>query len=37
MLKKVLLTALFALQFFAATQSRAADPLPECNPCPYVR
>jgi len=38
MLRKVMMIAALAVSFFAATSgSRAQDPIPECNPCPWVR
>jgi hypothetical protein len=38
MLRKLLLVAALALQFFAiSTLSQAHDPFPECWPCPFVR
>jgi hypothetical protein len=36
MLKKTLLTALFALYVLAAAGTQAAQPPPECDPCPWV-
>ena len=38
MLKKLLVLAVFALQFLAISAStQAHDPIPECWPCPFVR
>ena len=38
MLRKVMMIAALAVSFFAATSvCRAQDPIPECNPCPWVR
>lgn len=38
MLKKMFFVAILALQFFALSNvSPASAPIPECNPCPFVR
>jgi hypothetical protein len=38
MTKKVLFVLALAFQFFAATGNiPAADPMPGCSPCPWVR
>jgi len=38
MLRRLLLIALFAVQFLAITGgSQAHDPYPTCHPCPFVR
>jgi hypothetical protein len=36
MMRRLLMIAMLALSFFAATQgSRAEDPIPTCHPCPW--
>lgn len=36
MLRKIMLLAVMAVSFFAATAgSYAQDPIPECDPCPW--
>jgi hypothetical protein len=38
MFKKIFTVALLALAFAAASgSSTAADPYPQCHPCPFVR
>jgi hypothetical protein len=37
MIKKALMLAALALSIFAASNTRAVEPLPECFPCPDVR
>ena len=38
MMKKLLLAALLAMAFFATAQSsKIITPMPECDPCPWVR
>jgi hypothetical protein len=36
-MKKLLFTALIAVSLFAARPSHKDAPMPECNPCPFVR
>ena len=37
LLKRLLMIAVLALSVFAATNTRAIDPAPDCFPCPDVR
>jgi hypothetical protein len=41
MLKRLLFITMMAMSFFAASNSMAHDPVPECggpkNPCPFVK
>jgi len=38
MIKRILYIMLLAISFFAAsTATRAHDPWPECDPCPFVK
>ncbi len=38
MIRKAFMIALLALSFLATTRTTVADdPVPECNPCPWVR
>jgi len=37
MFKKALMILALALGVFAASNSHAADPMPDCFPCPDVR
>lgn len=36
-MKTLLLVAIFALSIFAAPTNKADNPLPGCDPCPWVR
>jgi hypothetical protein len=36
-MKKLIILAVFALSMFASTNYQSSDPVPECNPCPWVR
>jgi hypothetical protein len=36
-MKKLLIVALFALSMFAARTNKGDNPLPQCDPCPWVR
>jgi hypothetical protein len=36
-MKKLLLVALFAMSMFATRANKADNPLPGCDPCPWVR
>ena len=37
MLKKILMSAILAMTFFAAVGAEAGLPPPNCSPCPWVR
>ncbi len=38
MIRKLMLVAMLALSFFAASSGvRAEDPIPECLPCPWQK
>ena len=36
-MKKLVLLALIAISFLAARPVKVDNPLPQCNPCPFVR
>jgi hypothetical protein len=36
-MKKLALLAIFALSMFAARTNKSDNPLPACDPCPWVR
>ena len=37
LMKKLLFVALFALSMFATGTNKHDNPLPSCDPCPWVR
>jgi len=36
-MKKMMLLAVIAIAFLATARTRIGGPLPECDPCPWVR
>jgi len=36
-MKKLVLLVVFALSMLAGISNKADTPLPDCNPCPFVR